>query len=81
MTTATIQGEQFFINGEPTYQDRTFSESKIEGPLLNSAQDERLADETTRRKLTRAAAQPSSATLPPLAPSPLHQGAAAPACA
>jgi hypothetical protein len=36
MTTVTIQGEQFFIDGEPTYQGRTFRGNKIEGLLLNS---------------------------------------------
>ena len=36
MTTVTIQGEQFFIDGEPTYRNRTFRGSKIEGLLLNS---------------------------------------------
>ncbi|MFN2270384.1 MAG: hypothetical protein ACK2US_06085 [Anaerolineae bacterium] len=36
MTTITIQGEQFFIDGEPTYRGRTFRGNKIEGLLLNS---------------------------------------------
>ena len=36
MTTVTIQGEQFFIDGKPTYRGRTFRGSRIEGLLLNS---------------------------------------------
>ena len=35
-TILTIQGEQFFINGRPTYAGRTWRGSKIEGLLLNS---------------------------------------------
>ena len=36
MTTVTIQGEQFFIDGEPTYRGRIFYGNKVEGLLLNS---------------------------------------------
>lgn len=36
MTQVTIEGEKFFINGEPTYPGRTFRGYEIEGLLLNS---------------------------------------------
>lgn len=36
MTQVTIEGEKFFIDGEPTYPGRTFRGYKIEGLLLNS---------------------------------------------
>ena len=36
MTHATIEGDRFFINGEPTYKGRTFRGYRIEGLLLNS---------------------------------------------
>jgi hypothetical protein len=35
-TSVTIQGEQFFINGKPTYEKRYWKGNKIEGLLLNS---------------------------------------------
>jgi hypothetical protein len=35
-THVTIQGEQFFINGRPTYEGRTWRDHKIEGLLMNS---------------------------------------------
>jgi hypothetical protein len=35
-TVLTIEGEQFFINGQPTYAGRTWRGSRIEGLLLNS---------------------------------------------
>ena len=36
MTHITIEGDRFFINGEPTYKGRTFRGHRIEGLLLNS---------------------------------------------
>ena len=36
MPHVTIEGERFFINGEPTYKGRTFRGYGIEGLLLNS---------------------------------------------
>lgn len=36
MTDVSIEGEQFLINGEPTYKGRTFRGYWIEGLLLNS---------------------------------------------
>ena len=36
MTQVTIHGDQFFIDGEPTYKGRTYRGYKIEGLLLNS---------------------------------------------
>ncbi|SDE33500.1 hypothetical protein SAMN05421636_104391 [Pricia antarctica] len=35
-TTVSIRGEQFFINGRPTYEGRYWQGNKIEGLLLNS---------------------------------------------
>ena len=35
-TTVSIKGEQFFINGQPTYSGRTWNGHKIEGLLFNS---------------------------------------------
>lgn len=35
-TEISIQGEQFFINGEPTYKGRVWNNHRIEGLLLNS---------------------------------------------
>ncbi len=34
-TTVSIQGDRFFLNGQPTYQGRTYRGMKIEGLLLN----------------------------------------------
>jgi hypothetical protein len=36
MTQVTIEGEKFFIDGQPTYPGRTFRGYQIEGLLLNS---------------------------------------------
>jgi len=35
-TLVTIRGDQFFINGQPTYQGRTWKGNRIEGLLFNS---------------------------------------------
>src|SRR5262245_37107151 len=35
-TDVSIRGEQFYINGRPTYEGRTWNGAKIEGLLLNS---------------------------------------------
>jgi hypothetical protein len=35
-TTATIVGDAFYINGEPTYAGRTWHQHKLEGLLLNA---------------------------------------------
>jgi hypothetical protein len=35
-TTVEIKGDQFFINGKPTYEKRYWNGLKIEGLLLNS---------------------------------------------
>lgn len=35
-TTVTIEGDQFLINGKPTYAGRTWREHKIEGLLMNA---------------------------------------------
>ena len=36
VTEVSIQGEQFLINGEPTYKGRVWNGHKIEGLLMNS---------------------------------------------
>lgn len=36
MTEISIQGEQFFVDGRPTYEGRTWQGRRIEGLLLNS---------------------------------------------
>ncbi|HUX95505.1 MAG TPA: hypothetical protein VMV47_07210 [Bacteroidales bacterium] len=35
-TTVAIKGEQFYINGKPTYEGRSWNGNKIEGLLMNS---------------------------------------------
>ncbi|MCL6260761.1 hypothetical protein M3O96_16790 [Aquiflexum sp. TKW24L] len=35
-TTVAIKGDQFYINGKPTYQNRVWNGQKIEGLLMNS---------------------------------------------
>lgn len=35
-TTVEIKGDQFYINGKPTYQNRVWNGQKIEGLLMNS---------------------------------------------
>ena len=35
-TEVSIRGEQFFVNGEPTYKGRVWNGHKIEGLLMNS---------------------------------------------
>ena len=35
-TVVSIQGDAFYINGQPTYKGRTWQGHKIEGLLLNS---------------------------------------------
>jgi hypothetical protein len=35
-TQVTIEGEQFHLNGRPTYEGRTWKGKKIEGLLMNS---------------------------------------------
>lgn len=36
ITTVEIKGEQFYINGKPTYEGRSWKGNKIEGLLMNS---------------------------------------------
>lgn len=44
-TEVSIRGEQFFINGEPTYKGRTWLGYKIEGLLLNARLVEGIFDD------------------------------------
>lgn len=52
-THVTIQGEQFHINGRPTYEGRTWRDRRIEGLLMNSRMVQGIFDdlnpETTKR--------------------------------
>src|SRR5688500_7657579 len=52
-TTVSIQGEQFFINGKPTYEGRTWQGKRIEGLLMNSRMVQGIFDDlnpATREK-------------------------------
>ena len=35
-TVVTIKGDEFFINGKPTYEDRYWNGAKIQGLLMNA---------------------------------------------
>jgi hypothetical protein len=45
-TVVTIKGDQFFINGQPTYRGRTWNGHKIEGLLLNTRMVQGIYDDT-----------------------------------
>jgi hypothetical protein len=44
-TAVAIHGARFFINGQPTYKDRTWKGQKIEGLLLNSRMVQAIFDD------------------------------------
>jgi hypothetical protein len=46
MTTVTIQGDQFYIDGTPTYKGRTWRGWRIEGLLMNSRMIQATFDDT-----------------------------------
>ncbi len=50
-TVVTIQGEMFCINGQPTYQGRTWNGQKIEGLLLNSRMVQAIFDDLNPKTL------------------------------
>jgi hypothetical protein len=52
-TTVTIEGEQFFINGQPTYAGRTWKGRKIEGLLMNSRMVQGVFDDLNPETVSR----------------------------
>lgn len=52
-TTVSIRGEQFLINGQPTYADRVWRGHKIEGLLLNSRMVQGIFDDLNPETVTR----------------------------
>jgi hypothetical protein len=52
-TTVTIEGEQFFINGRPTYAGRTWQGKKIEGLLMNSRMVQGVFDDLNPETVSR----------------------------
>lgn len=53
MTRITIEGEDFFIDGKPTYPGRTFRGHRIEGLLLNSRMVQATFDDTNPETRSR----------------------------
>jgi hypothetical protein len=49
-TEVSIQGVQFFVNGEPTYKGRTWNGYKIEGLLMNSRMVQGIFDDLNRKR-------------------------------
>ena len=52
-TVVTIRGDQFFINGQPTYSGRTWNGHKIEGLLLNSRMVQGIYDDANPETVKR----------------------------
>lgn len=52
-TIVTIKGDQFFINGQPTYKGRTWNGHKIEGLLLNSRMVQGIYDDANAETVKR----------------------------
>ena len=52
-TVVTIRGDQFFINGQPTYSGRTWNGHKIEGLLLNSRAVQGIYDDANPETVKR----------------------------
>ncbi|MGE0886235.1 MAG: hypothetical protein AB7P14_22090 [Blastocatellales bacterium] len=52
-TTVSIRGEQFFINGKPTYAGRSYNGLKIEGLLMNSRMVQGIYDDRNPETVTR----------------------------
>lgn len=52
-TMVSIRGEQFFINGRPTYAGRTFNGMKIEGLLMNSRMVQGIYDDRNPETVAR----------------------------
>ena len=51
--TVSIRGEQFFINGKPTYAGRSYNGMKIEGLLMNSRMVQGIYDDRNPETVTR----------------------------
>ena len=45
-TLVEIKGQQFYINGKPTYEGRTWKGNKIEGLLMNSRMVQGIFDDS-----------------------------------
>ena len=52
-TVVTIRGDQFYINGQPTYKGRMWNGHKIEGLLLNSRMVQGIFDDANPETVTR----------------------------
>ena len=52
-TEVTIRGNQFFINGQPTYRGRTYKGHKIEGLLMNSRMVQGIFDDRNPQTASR----------------------------
>ena len=52
-TEVTINGDQFFINGQPTYRGRTYQGHKIEGLLMNSRMVQGIFDDQNPQTVSR----------------------------
>lgn len=52
-TEVTIHGDQFFINGRPTYQGRTYQGHKVEGLLMNSRMVQGIFDDKNPQTVAR----------------------------
>ena len=52
-TAVSIRGEQFFINGRPTYAGRSFNGLKIEGLLMNSRMVQGIYDDRNPETVAR----------------------------
>lgn len=52
-TTVSIRGEQFFINGRPTYAGRSYKGMKIEGLLMNSRMVQGIYDDRNAETVAR----------------------------
>ena len=52
-TEVTIRGDQFLINGRPTYQGRTYQGHKIEGLLMNSRMVQGIFDDKNPQTVSR----------------------------
>jgi len=52
-TLVSIVGDQFYLNGEPTYQGRTWNGHKLEGLLLNSRMVQGIFDDLNAETVNR----------------------------
>src|SRR6266850_926917 len=52
-TIVSIVGDEFYINGKPTYQGRTWNGKKIQGLLLNSRMVQGIFDDRNTNTLAR----------------------------